>query len=53
MTNICVGYLAKKWHNGTEHYGRAWLKGDVIGCFLDLNDKTICEHNIDVSQNGK
>uniref|UniRef100_A0A915DIR8 B30.2/SPRY domain-containing protein n=1 Tax=Ditylenchus dipsaci TaxID=166011 RepID=A0A915DIR8_9BILA len=35
------GYLVKKWHQGAEQYGREWKIGDVIGCFLDLNDRTI------------
>ncbi|CAK5073642.1 unnamed protein product [Meloidogyne enterolobii] len=35
------GHLVKKWHQGAEHYGRAWKIGDVVGCFLDLNDRTI------------
>lgn len=35
------GYLSKKWHSGAEHYGKPWKVGDVIGCFLDLNDRTV------------
>ena len=35
------GYLAKKWHGQPEPYGKPWKIGDVVGCFLDLNDKTI------------
>uniref|UniRef100_A0A914H250 Ryanodine receptor n=1 Tax=Globodera rostochiensis TaxID=31243 RepID=A0A914H250_GLORO len=35
------GHLSKKWHQGAEHYGREWKVGDVVGCFLDLNDRTI------------
>ena len=35
------GYLIKKWHTGPEHYGKAWKPNDVIGCFLDLNDRTV------------
>lgn len=35
------GYLTKKWHQGAEHYGREWKVGEVVGCFLDLNDRTI------------
>ncbi len=36
------GYIVKKWHIGAEHYGKRWKTGDVVGCFLDLNDRTIC-----------
>uniref|UniRef100_A0A1I7RX29 MIR domain-containing protein n=1 Tax=Bursaphelenchus xylophilus TaxID=6326 RepID=A0A1I7RX29_BURXY len=35
------GYLCKKWHQGAETYGREWKVGDIVGCFLDLNDRTI------------
>jgi ryanodine receptor 2 len=35
------GYLVKKWHQGAEQYGREWKIGDIVGCFLDLNDRTI------------
>ncbi|VDO40897.1 unnamed protein product [Haemonchus placei] len=35
------GYLGRKWHQGGESYGKEWKIGDVVGCFLDLNDRTI------------
>lgn len=35
------GYLTKKWHQGAEQYGKEWKIGDIVGCFLDLNDRTI------------
>ena len=35
------GHLVKKWHQGAEQYGREWKAGDVVGCFMDLNDRTI------------
>lgn len=35
------GYLCKKWHQGAEQYGREWKVNDIVGCFLDLNDRTI------------
>ncbi|CAD6199567.1 unnamed protein product [Caenorhabditis auriculariae] len=35
------GYLGRKWHQGPETYGKEWKIGDVVGCFLDLNDRTI------------
>uniref|UniRef100_A0A0N5AR96 Ryanodine receptor n=1 Tax=Syphacia muris TaxID=451379 RepID=A0A0N5AR96_9BILA len=35
------GYLVRKWHQGAEAYGREWKVGDIIGSFLDLNDRTI------------
>ncbi|CAB3399073.1 unnamed protein product [Caenorhabditis bovis] len=35
------GFLGRKWHQGPEAYGKEWKVGDVVGCFLDLNDRTI------------
>ncbi|CAI5451931.1 unnamed protein product [Caenorhabditis angaria] len=35
------GFLGRKWHQGPESYGKEWKIGDVVGCFLDLNDRTI------------
>ncbi|XP_013392082.1 ryanodine receptor [Lingula anatina] len=35
------GYMARKWHNGSEAYGKTWQAGDVIGCMLDIPDRTI------------
>ncbi|KAI6237110.1 hypothetical protein M3Y95_00230500 [Aphelenchoides besseyi] len=35
------GFLVKKWHQGAEQYGREWKIGDIVGCFLDLNDRTV------------
>jgi ryanodine receptor 2 len=39
--SIYFRYLARKWHQGPELYGKEWKMGDVCGCFLDLNDRTI------------
>ncbi|KRY59582.1 Ryanodine receptor 44F [Trichinella britovi] len=36
------GYLGRKWHGESESYGKKWNVGDVVGCFLDLTDRTIC-----------
>ncbi|VDN03294.1 unnamed protein product [Thelazia callipaeda] len=35
------GHLARKWHQGAEAYGKEWKVGDIVGAFLDLNDRTI------------
>lgn len=36
------GYLGRKNHaGGSEAYGKQWQVGDVVGCLLDLNDRTI------------
>ena len=31
----------RKWLQGAESYGKMWQRGDVIGCMIDMNDKTI------------
>lgn len=36
------GFSAYKHHaGGTESYGKQWQVGDVVGCLLDLHDRTI------------
>lgn len=35
------GYGGRKWHQGSEAYGKQWHKGDVIGVMLDIQDKTV------------
>lgn len=31
----------QRWHQGNEHFGRAWQTGDVVGCMVDLNERTM------------
>ncbi|XP_056888735.1 ryanodine receptor 2 isoform X2 [Takifugu flavidus] len=35
------GFKVQRWHQGNEHYGRVWQAGDVVGCMIDLNDRTM------------
>ena len=35
----------RKWHQGSEAYGKVWQKTDVIGCMLDMTDKTISKNS--------
>nr|XP_032804165.1 ryanodine receptor 2-like isoform X12 [Petromyzon marinus] len=35
------GLKSQKWHQGGEHFGRAWQPGDVVGCLVDLNDRIV------------
>ncbi|XP_070577063.1 ryanodine receptor 2-like isoform X7 [Ptychodera flava] len=35
------GFLSRKWHQGSESFGKNWGVGDVIGCMLDLHDRTM------------
>ncbi|XP_035526010.1 ryanodine receptor 2-like [Morone saxatilis] len=35
------GFKVQRWHQGNEHFGRAWQTGDVIGCMVDLNEHTM------------
>ncbi|KAM7313499.1 putative ryanodine receptor [Ixodes scapularis] len=40
------GFKAAKNHaGGSEVYGKQWQIGDVIGCMLDLHDRTISERS--------
>ena len=34
-------FQGRKWNMGAEAYGKVWAKGDIIGCMLDVPDKTI------------
>lgn len=38
--NLCV-LQVQRWHQGNEHFGRAWQAGDVVGCMVDLNEHTM------------
>ncbi|XP_051926912.1 ryanodine receptor 2 isoform X3 [Hippocampus zosterae] len=35
------GFKVQRWHQGNEHFGRAWQAGDVVGCMVDLNEHTM------------
>ena len=39
----CVVCQARKWHDGSEKFGRRWSEGDVVGCLLNLDEGTMCE----------
>uniref|UniRef100_A0A671VHP5 Uncharacterized protein n=1 Tax=Sparus aurata TaxID=8175 RepID=A0A671VHP5_SPAAU len=34
-------FRVQRWHQGNEHFGRAWQTGDVVGCMVDLNEHTM------------
>ena len=40
LVYLCV-YQVQRWHQGNEHFGRAWQTGDVVGCMVDLNEHTM------------
>uniref|UniRef100_A0A8C0DRH6 Ryanodine receptor 2 n=1 Tax=Balaenoptera musculus TaxID=9771 RepID=A0A8C0DRH6_BALMU len=35
------GFKAQRWHQGNEHYGRSWQAGDVVGCMVDMTERTM------------
>ncbi|XP_075890924.1 ryanodine receptor 2 isoform X2 [Nelusetta ayraudi] len=35
------GFKVQRWHQGNEHFGRVWQTGDVVGCMVDLNERTM------------
>ena len=43
---------ACKWHNGSESFGQRWKKGDIVGCLLDFNEKTMCEWQLQFVSNA-
>ena len=34
-------YSARKWHNGSDPFGKKCSPGDIVGVMIDLQDKTI------------
>jgi len=35
------GYRTKKWNGGPITWGRKWVDGDVVGCAIDLDERTV------------
>ncbi|XP_065916546.1 ryanodine receptor 2-like isoform X2 [Dysidea avara] len=35
------GYAACKWHVTSERFGKRWKVGNVVGCYLDLEELTM------------
>ncbi|XP_032882821.1 ryanodine receptor 3 isoform X4 [Amblyraja radiata] len=35
------GYKAQFWHQGSVYFGHTWQPGDVVGCMIDMNDKSM------------
>uniref|UniRef100_A0A8C9RP23 Ryanodine receptor 2 n=1 Tax=Scleropages formosus TaxID=113540 RepID=A0A8C9RP23_SCLFO len=35
------GFKAQRWHQGNEHFGRSWQPADVVGCMVDMNERTM------------
>ncbi|XP_071832667.1 ryanodine receptor 2-like isoform X4 [Apostichopus japonicus] len=35
------GFVARKWFQGSESFGKVWQEGDVIGCMLNADERTI------------
>jgi hypothetical protein len=38
----------RKWNVGAEQYGKIWQTGDIIGCMLDINDKTCSKYQFKI-----
>ena len=34
---------ARKWHRTSESFGHRWSVGDIVGCFLDIEEKIMCK----------
>ncbi|XP_042194266.1 ryanodine receptor 3 isoform X3 [Callorhinchus milii] len=35
------GHKAQCWHQGSVYFGRTWQPGDVVGCMIDMDDKSM------------
>ncbi|KAM6461143.1 ryanodine receptor 3 [Liasis olivaceus] len=38
---VFEGYKGQRWHQGSGFFGRNWQPGDVVGCMINLDDKSI------------
>ncbi|PIK56124.1 ryanodine receptor [Apostichopus japonicus] len=43
------GFVARKWFQGSESFGKVWQEGDVIGCMLNADERTISKSNVTIS----
>ncbi|KAM4600943.1 ryanodine receptor 3 [Polymixia lowei] len=35
------GYKGRRMHSGSRYFGRPWNKGDVVGCMINMEDKSM------------
>ncbi|KAJ8269879.1 hypothetical protein GJAV_G00107820 [Gymnothorax javanicus] len=35
------GYRGRRFHEGSRFFGRRWHKGDVVGCMINMEDKSM------------
>uniref|UniRef100_A0A667YZJ8 Ryanodine receptor 3 n=1 Tax=Myripristis murdjan TaxID=586833 RepID=A0A667YZJ8_9TELE len=35
------GYKGRRMHAGSRYFGRSWHKGDVVGCMINMEDKSM------------
>ncbi|KAM9380915.1 ryanodine receptor 3 [Phaethornis superciliosus] len=38
---VFEGCRGQRWHQGSGFFGRGWQPGDVVGCMINLEDKSI------------
>ncbi|XP_054256673.1 ryanodine receptor 3 [Indicator indicator] len=38
---VFEGSKGQRWHQGSGFFGRSWHPGDVVGCMINLDDKSI------------
>uniref|UniRef100_A0A8C4VEF0 Ryanodine receptor 3 n=1 Tax=Falco tinnunculus TaxID=100819 RepID=A0A8C4VEF0_FALTI len=38
---VFEGSKGQRWHQGSGFFGRTWQPGDVVGCMINLDDKSI------------
>ncbi|XP_031717453.1 ryanodine receptor 3 isoform X4 [Anarrhichthys ocellatus] len=35
------GYMGRRMHAGSRYFGQPWKKGDVVGCMINMEDKSM------------
>ncbi|XP_037606363.1 ryanodine receptor 3 isoform X5 [Sebastes umbrosus] len=35
------GYMGRRMHAGSRYFGEPWKKGDVVGCMINMEDKSM------------
>uniref|UniRef100_A0A8D0HWE0 Ryanodine receptor 3 n=1 Tax=Sphenodon punctatus TaxID=8508 RepID=A0A8D0HWE0_SPHPU len=38
---VFQGSRGQRWHQGSGFFGRNWQRGDVVGCMINLDDKSM------------
>lgn len=39
--NVFFFFKARRMHAGSRYFGLTWKKGDVVGCMINMEDKSM------------